>query len=82
MKFTTVTQNGQIVTPTIKGDTTMKRELPDAEFITVKEDAYSRAEELASFGFAVAVYNDGHIFRIETQEDFQPCTQSQPVCFS
>ena len=55
----------------------MKRELPDAEFITVKEDAYSRAEELASFGFAVAVYNDGHIFRIETQEDFQPCNTSQ-----
>ena len=57
----------------------MKRELPDAEFITVKEDAYQRAEELASFGFAVAVYNDGHIFRIETQEDFQPCNTSQPV---
>ena len=55
------------------------RSLPQPEFITVKEDAYQRAEELASFGFAVAVYNDGNIFRIETQEDFQPCTQSQPV---
>ena len=58
------------------------RNLPEVEFITVKEDAYQRAEELASFGFAVAVYNDGHIFRIETQEDFQPCNTSPAVSFS
>ena len=58
------------------------RPLPEVEFVTVREDAYSRAEELASFGFAVAVYNDGHIFRIETQEDFQPCNTSQPASFS
>lgn len=60
----------------------MKRELPDAEFITVKEDAYSRAEELASFGFAVAVKNDGNVFAIISIEDFQPCNTSPAVSFS
>ena len=57
----------------------MKRELPEIEFITVKEDAYQRAEELASFGFAVAVKNDGNVFAIISIEDFQPCNTSQPA---
>ena len=57
----------------------MKRNLPQPEFITVKEDAYSRAEELASFGFAVAVENAGNVFAVISIEDFQPCNTSQPV---
>ena len=59
----------------------MKRELPEVEFITVKEDAYQRAEELAGFGFAVSIYNDGNVFRLQSEE-MTECNTSQPVCFS
>ena len=57
------------------------RNLPEVEFITVREDAYQRAEELASFGFAVAVYNDGHVFRLQSEE-MTECTQSPAFSFS
>ena len=54
------------------------RNLPEIEFLTVKEDAYQRAEELASFGFAVSIFNDGNVFRLQSEE-MTECTQSQPV---
>ena len=57
------------------------RPLPEPEFITVRDDAYSRAEELASFGFAVSIYNDGNVFRLQSEE-ITECNTSQPVCFS
>ena len=56
----------------------MKRELPEIEFITVKEDAYQRAEELASFGFAVSIFNDGNVFRLQSEE-MTECNTSQPA---
>lgn len=58
------------------------RNLPEVEFITVKEDAYQRAEELASFGFAVAVENAGNVFAVISVEDFQPCNTSPALSFS
>ena len=57
------------------------RNLPEVEFLTVREDAYQRAEELASFGFAVAIYNDGNVFRLQSEE-MTECNTSQPASFS
>lgn len=55
-------------------------QLPEVQFITTKEDAYARAEELASHDFAVAIYNDGQIFRLEIQENFnQGNIRCQPI---
>ena len=50
-------------------------QLPEIQFVTTKEDAYQRAEELASYGFAVVIENDGNVFRL-TSEEMQPC---QPI---
>ena len=44
------------------------KSLPEIEFITVKEDAYQRAEELASYGFAVTIVNDGNVFALTSEE--------------
>lgn len=52
-------------------------QLPEVQFVTTREDAYARAEELAAYGFAVAVKNDGHIFRLELTENFN---QGQKLC--
>ena len=52
--------------------------LPEPEFITCRDDAYQRAEELASFGFAVSIFNDGNVFRLQSEE-MTECNTSQPV---
>lgn len=53
------------------------KQLPEVQFITTKEDAYARAEELAAYGFAVEIKSDGNIFRLEMVENFN---QGQKLC--
>ena len=52
-------------------------QLPEPQFISVKEDAFERAEELASFGFAVEIINHGNVFAVVAKEDFRCLSTSQ-----
>lgn len=51
--------------------------LPEPIFVSVKEDAYDRAEELALFGFAVEIINHGNVFAVVAKEDFRCSSTSQ-----
>ena len=51
--------------------------LPEPIFVSVKEDAYDRAEELALFGFAVEIINHGNVFAVIAKEDFRCLSTSQ-----
>ena len=53
-------------------------QLPEPIFVSVKEDAYDRAEELASFGFAVEIINHGNVFAVIAREDFRCLSMSHP----
>ena len=53
--------------------------LPEPLFVSVKEDAYDRAEELALFGFAVEIINHGNVFAVVAREDFRCLSTSHPV---
>lgn len=57
----------------------MKNQLPEPQFISVKEDAFERAEELALFGFAVEIINHGNVFAVVAKEDFRCLSTSHPV---
>lgn len=53
--------------------------LPEPLFVSVKEDAYDKAEELALFGFAVEIINHGNVFAVVAKEDFRCLFTSHPV---